>query len=190
MTESLTSLVECFKNPCSPNLAKYEKILVYFEELLSLAHAISWNLALYILQLKCNTTNVKNNSKNVKKQKHNLSKLSCKFVKASVYSCEYSNKLVFQVVYRLLRLSQVWYNFCNWKCFKKDEKCFLFHLKSSLKVLEIFNFLSWLFGHVEKRLDQKHEDNFKIYGVTIWLIAKQLQNTFCPIFQEIKVIGQ
>ena len=35
----------------------------------------------------------------------------------------------------------------HWKPFKNDEKCFLFHLKSSFK---IFKFLSWLFGHVGK----------------------------------------
>ena len=26
----------------------------------------------------------------------------------------------------------------------------------------------WLFGHIEKRLDQKNKVNFKIYDVTIW----------------------
>ena len=36
-------------------------------------------------------------------------------------------------------------------------------------VLRIFKFLSWLFGHVEKRLDQKDNTNFKFYDVTAWL---------------------
>ena len=32
-------------------------------------------------------------------------------------------------------------------------------------VLEIFPFLSGLFGYVEKRLDKEAKDNFKIYDV-------------------------
>ena len=35
------------------------------------------------------------------------------------------------------------------KPFKNDEKCFLFHLKSPFRS-QVFKFLSWLFGHVEK----------------------------------------
>ena len=37
----------------------------------------------------------------------------------------------------------------HWKPFKNDEKCFLFHLKSSF-CLKIFTFLFWVFDHVEK----------------------------------------
>ena len=42
--------------------------------------------------------------------------------------------------------------FCllQWKSFKNDEKCFLFHLKSSFCSQDIQVFMSWLFGHVEK----------------------------------------
>ena len=36
----------------------------------------------------------------------------------------------------------------QWKPFKNDEKCFLFHLKSSFRSQD--KFLSWLFGHAEK----------------------------------------
>ena len=57
--------------------------------------------------------------------------------------------------------------FGDWNPFKNDEKCFLFHLKSSLR---IFKFLSWLFGHVAKRLDKKDKVNFKFYYVTAWLV--------------------
>ena len=39
--------------------------------------------------------------------------------------------------------------FGNWKTFKTDENAFYFTLKA-LVVLEIFKFLSWLFGHVEE----------------------------------------
>ena len=33
----------------------------------------------------------------------------------------------------------------------------------------IFKFLSWIFGHVEKQLDQKDKVNFKIYNATTWV---------------------
>ena len=35
-------------------------------------------------------------------------------------------------------------------------------------IIEIFIFLSWLFGYVEKRLDKIAKVNFKIYDVTDW----------------------
>ena len=37
----------------------------------------------------------------------------------------------------------------------------------TLFVLEIF-FLSWLFGYVEKRLDEETKVTFKIYDATGW----------------------
>ena len=45
--------------------------------------------------------------------------------------------------------------FGNWKPFKSDEKCFLFQLKSSFhfSLFKVFQVLSWLFGHIEKRFD-------------------------------------
>ena len=48
------------------------------------------------------------------------------------------------------------------------ENAFYFILKV-LFVLKIFKFLSWLFGHVEKQLDQKDKVNLKIFDVTSWL---------------------
>ena len=44
---------------------------------------------------------------------------------------------------------------------------FHFMLKAVF-VLEIFTFLSWLFGYVEKRLDKIDQVNFKIFDVTDW----------------------
>ena len=38
----------------------------------------------------------------------------------------------------------------------------------ALFVLKIFKFLSWLFEHVKKRLDEKDEINFEIYDVIAW----------------------
>ena len=44
---------------------------------------------------------------------------------------------------------------------------FYFMLKA-FSVLEIFAFLSWLFGYLEKRLDKKAMVSFKYYDVTDW----------------------
>ena len=48
------------------------------------------------------------------------------------------------------------------------EKPFYFVLKA-LIIREIITFLSWLFGHVEKRVDKKAIVNFKIYYITDWI---------------------
>ena len=45
------------------------------------------------------------------------------------------------------------------KHFKNDENAFYFISKAPF-VLKIFEFLSWLFGHVAKRLDEKDKVNF------------------------------
>ena len=45
------------------------------------------------------------------------------------------------------------------------KNVFYFTVKS-LFVIRIFKFLSWLFGHVEKRLDYKDKINFKVDSVT------------------------
>ena len=68
------------------------------------------------------------------------------------------------------QVSEVWLKMVNekygqWKPFKNNEKCFLFYLKS-LFVLKIFNFLSWLFDHVEEWLDYEDKVSYKIYDVT------------------------
>ena len=51
---------------------------------------------------------------------------------------------------------------------KMMKNAFYFTSKA-LFLLKIFKFLSWLFGHVAKRLDKKDKVNFKFYGVTAWL---------------------
>ena len=48
------------------------------------------------------------------------------------------------------------------------KNAFYFILKA-LFVLKIFKCFSWLFGHVENRLDQEDKAYFKIYGITTWL---------------------
>ena len=45
------------------------------------------------------------------------------------------------------------------------ENAFYF-MRKALFVLEIFTFLSWLYGYEEKCLDKKATVNFKIYDVT------------------------
>ena len=51
---------------------------------------------------------------------------------------------------------------------KMMKNAFYFTLKARF-VLKIFKLLSWLFDHVEKRLDLKDKVNFQIYDVTTWL---------------------
>ena len=55
----------------------------------------------------------------------------------------------------------------SWKHFQNKEKCFYFALKV-LFVLKIFEFFSWLFGHVEKQLDEKAKVSFIIYDTINW----------------------
>ena len=60
-------------------------------------------------------------------------------------------------------------HFWQLKALSKWKNAFYFTSKA-LFVLKIFKFLSWLFGHVSKRLDKKDKVNFKIYDVTTaWL---------------------
>ena len=51
----------------------------------------------------------------------------------------------------------------------KMMKNAFYFISKALFVLKIFKFLSWLFGHVPKRLDKEDEVNFKSYDVTAWL---------------------
>ena len=55
-----------------------------------------------------------------------------------------------------------------------------------LFVFEIFTFLSWLFGCIEKRCNKKTIINFKIYDVTGWRTNNY--STYYPISQEVKAI--
>ena len=48
------------------------------------------------------------------------------------------------------------------------KNAFYFNSKA-LFVLNVFKFLSWLFGHAAKQLDKKDKVNFKFYDVTAWL---------------------
>ena len=51
----------------------------------------------------------------------------------------------------------------------KIMKIVFYFTSKVLFVLKIFRFLSWRFGHVSKRVDQKDKVNFKFYDVTAWL---------------------
>ena len=48
---------------------------------------------------------------------------------------------------------------------KMMKNAFYFRSKAAF-VLKIFKFLSWIFGHVVKRLDKKDKSNSKFYNVT------------------------
>ena len=48
----------------------------------------------------------------------------------------------------------------------KNAFCFT---SKALFALKVLNFLSWIFGRVAKRLDQKDQVNFKICDVASWL---------------------
>ena len=48
------------------------------------------------------------------------------------------------------------------------KSAFYFTLQALL-VPKIFKHLSWIFGHIEKWIDQKDKVDFKIYDVTTWL---------------------
>ena len=51
---------------------------------------------------------------------------------------------------------------------KRMKNAFYFTSKAVF-VLKMFNFLSWVYVHVAKRLDKKDEINLKIHDVTAWL---------------------
>ena len=64
------------------------------------------------------------------------------------------------------------------------KNAFYFILKA-LFFLNIFKFLSWVFGHVEKKAWLEREDQFQ----NSWrrnLVNKQLQYRYCPISHEVK----
>ena len=54
------------------------------------------------------------------------------------------------------------------KCITNVLQMYLYYMLKALFVLNIFKFLSWLFGHLGKRLDKKAKVNFKLYNVTDW----------------------
>ena len=64
------------------------------------------------------------------------------------------------------------------------NNAFYFTLKFLL-IIKIFEFLSWLFDHVEKLLDYKDKINFKISDVAAW---KTSNCNAHPISQEVKAI--
>ena len=61
------------------------------------------------------------------------------------------------------------------------KNAFYFTSKA-LFALKIFKFLSWLFGHVSKRLNKKDKLNLKFYDVTAW--STNNCNTHIPQYRE------
>ena len=68
------------------------------------------------------------------------------------------------------------------------KNIFPFMLKT-LFVLEIFKFLYWLFGYVEKRFDKKANANFKVYDVTA-IPKKIIIHIYFLITHEVKTNRQ
>ena len=58
----------------------------------------------------------------------------------------------------------------------------LYFTSQALFVLKIFKFLSWIFGHVAKRLDKKDQVNLKFYDVIAWLTNNR--NTYVAQYFE------
>ena len=88
----------------------------------------------------------------------------------SGWYCEIVTWMIWMLKTRLFKvgLSHLPKKLCcllHWKPFKRMKNTFYF----ILNVLKIFKFLSWLFGHTEKRFDLKDKVNFKIDDVTPWL---------------------
>ena len=67
------------------------------------------------------------------------------------------------------------------------KNAFLFTLKGRV-TLKIFKFCPDLFGQVGKQLYKKAKVNFEIYDFIYW--GKIITNTYCPIFQEEKLLKQ
>ena len=64
---------------------------------------------------------------------------------------------------------QVWHNFWTTENPVKMMKNVFYFTAKALFILKIFKSLSWLFGHVSKRVDKKDKINFKFKDVTAWL---------------------
>ena len=75
--------------------------------------------------------------------------------------------LYLRIKVELSRSKKVPFICYNENPFQNDKKCFLFHVKSSFRSLDIYIFVL-IFWLCRKRLDKKAKDNFKIFDVTDW----------------------
>ena len=67
----------------------------------------------------------------------------------------------------------IYFNESPLKMMKNAFYCML----KVLFVLDIFTFLSWYFGYIEKGLHEKAIVSFKLYGVTEWITIHMLFST-------------
>ena len=74
----------------------------------------------------------------------------------------------------------------DWKLFKNDEKCFLFHLKNFFHSQD--KFLSQLFCH--KFWSYRKNSLISQNSWRHKLVYKQLQYTYCLISHKVKATGQ
>ena len=74
------------------------------------------------------------------------------------------------------------------KTFKRIKKMLFISACKLFSFSRYLNFLSWLFCHVENRLNEKDKVNFKICDVTGWKTSNC--NTRIAISQEVKASRQ
>ena len=78
----------------------------------------------------------------------------------------------------------------HWKPFKNDEKCFLFHLKSSFRSQDTYVFVIAFWSCRKNGLIRKIRLTVEFMTSHHNLINKQLQYTYWPISHEVKAIRQ
>ena len=93
-----------------------------------------------------------------------------------------------QVKLSLKAYSWVWRNF-NWKPFENDEICFSFHVKSSFLSWDIYSFVLTFWLCRKRTCKRELYLISKIHNITDQT-PNNLQYTYYPISQEVKVIRQ
>ena len=74
----------------------------------------------------------------------------------------------------------------------KMIKSAFYFMSKAVFVPKIFKFLSWLFGHVSKRLDKNNKINFNFYDVTAWftIVTHVLPNIWRSKANQAMKFGQ
>ena len=95
----------------------------------------------------------------------------------------YPNNMILKPYFHLPKKAVLF----QWEPFKNDEKCFLFHLKSSF--VKIFKILFWFFYHLDKMAWLEIQDLLQSLSHHN-LVNKQLQYIYCPISHEVHATTQ
>ena len=94
------------------------------------------------------------------------------------------------VLYIYIYLHGILCYLLHWKPFKNDEKCFLFHLKSSFRSQDTYVFVIAFWSCRKNGLIRKIRLTVEFMASHHNLINKQLQYTYWPISHEVKAIRQ